>query len=206
MAFDAFLFFQSSDTNYLPKGETTDPQFGESNTEMVKNPAFEIKSFNFSVQNNVTIGSGSMGAGAGKAVFEKFKFQKTVDSGSPSLFNACAAGKHIDAAVLVLRKAGGVAPGKSQPCYLAFKFLFCYVDTVAWSGSTGDDVPTEDVSFAYGAMQILYRMQDAKGQLTTTFPAAWSQVTNTSLFRVSTLTGGIEGSAIVCPTGVPSSA
>src|SRR5690348_15278049 len=108
MAFDAFLFFQSSDKNYLPKGETTDPQFGKESLK--ENPAFEIKSFSFSVQNNVTIGSGSMGAGAGKAVFEKFKFQKTVDSGSPILFNACAAGKHLDAAVLVLRKAGGAAP------------------------------------------------------------------------------------------------
>ena len=200
MAFDAFLYFQSRDSNYNPKGESTDVQFG-----VAPYNGFEIKSFNFSAQNNVTIGSGTMGAGAGKAVFEKFKFQKTIDSGSPTLFNACAAGKHIDAAVLVLRKAGGASPSASQPCYLAFKFIFCYVDTVSWSGSSGDDVPTEDVSFAYGAMQIIYRTQDAQGQLTNSYMSSWSQVTNTEPFRVSSLTGGIEGSAIKVPSGVPTS-
>jgi type VI secretion system secreted protein Hcp len=158
MAFDSFLYFQSDDDNYLPKGETTDAQF-----QGYK--AFEIKSFSFSLKNNATITSQSMGAGAGRCEFDKFKFSKTIDSGSPKLFAACSMGKHIDAAVLVLRKAGGAAPDGFQPCYLVYKFLFCYVDNVSWSGSTGDDVPTEDVTFAFGAMQINYRMQNAQGQL-----------------------------------------
>ena len=199
MAFDAFLYFQSSNNNYLPKGESTDLQFGKAPYN-----AFEIKSFNFSVQNNVTIGSQSKGAGAGRCVLEKFKFQKSIDSGSATLFNACAAGKHIDAAVLVLRKAGGAAPSASQPCYLVFKFLFCYIDTVSWSGSSGDDIPTEDVSFAYGAMQINYRMQDAQGTiLPGNYISSWSQVTNTSMFMVNTASGAIQSSAIQVPEGVP---
>jgi type VI secretion system secreted protein Hcp len=200
MAFDSFLWFQSRDKNYLPKGETTDIQFQTYN-------AFEIKSFNFSVQNNVKIGSQSMGAGAGKCVLEKFKFQKSIDSGSAALFASCAAGKHLDAAVLVLRKAGGAAPTASQPCYLVFKFLFCYIDTVSWSGSSGDDIPAEDISFAYGSMQIIYRMQDAKGNLTESYINQWSQVSNKSKFEVSTTAdgGGIAGSDIKVPSGVPAS-
>jgi type VI secretion system secreted protein Hcp len=179
MAFDSFLYFQSGVDTYLPKGESADTQFSEFK-------AFEIKSFNFSLQNNVTISSQSMGAGAGKAVFEKFKFQKSIDRGSPTLFGACSAGKHIDAAVLVLRKAGGASADAFQPCYLVFKFLFCYIDTVSWSGSSGDDVPTEDVSFAYGALQINYKMQNAQGVLVgNPFQASWSQVNNRAVFSVN---------------------
>jgi type VI secretion system secreted protein Hcp len=199
MAFDAFLYFQSRDPNYLPKGESTDLQFGKAPYH-----AFEIKSFSFSAQNNVTIGSQAQGAGAGKAVLEKFKFQKSIDSGSTALFSACAAGKHIDAAVLVLRKAGGAAPSASQPCYLVYRFLFCYIDTVSWSGSSGDDVPTEDVSFAYGAMKIIYRQQDAQGgMLPGNYIGVWSQVNNTSQFAVNTSAGGVAASAIQVPEGVP---
>ena len=111
MAFDAFLYFQSTNPKLLPKGESTDSQF-------MPYYAFEIKSFNFSVQNNVTISSQSMGAGAGRGVFEKFKFQKTIDRGSPTLFGACVAGKHLDAAVLVLRKAGGASRAGGLPALL----------------------------------------------------------------------------------------
>src|SRR5271170_7751587 len=99
MAVDAFLYFQSRDTNFVPKGESTDAQFKPFS-------AFQLESFSFSLKNAVTIGSQSMGAGAGKAEFENFKFTKTIDSGSSVLFSACATGKHVDAAVLVLRKAG----------------------------------------------------------------------------------------------------
>jgi type VI secretion system secreted protein Hcp len=195
MAFDAFLYFQSGSDTYLPKGESTDIQFMKFN-------AFEIKSFSFSLQNNVTIGSGTKGAGAGRCVLEKFKFQKSIDRGSPVLFNACVAGKHIDAAVLVLRKAGGVSPGSSPPCYLVFKFLFCYVDTVSWSGSSGDDVPTEDVSFAYGAVQINYRVQSSQGTLVgTPFKGSWSQVANRAEFVVSSDSGGLTDDQIKLPAG-----
>jgi len=198
MAFDSFLYFQGasakSATSFVPQGETTDPQFSPYF-------AFEIKSFNFSAQNNVTIGSATQGAGAGKVVLEKFKFQKTIDSGSVTLFTACASGKHFPAAVLVLRKAGGVsAAGQSNPCYLVYKFLFCYIDTISWSGSSGDDVPTEDVSFAYGAMSIQYMMQSTTGQLTgTPYQHQWSQVMNKPVFAVTGAAGGISGAAIDCP-------
>jgi type VI secretion system secreted protein Hcp len=199
MAFDSFLYFQgkgASDT-FLPQGESTDEQFKGVH-------AFEIKSFSFSAQNNVTIGSQSQGAGAGRCVLEKFKFQKAIDRGSPVLFNACTAGKHFPAAVLVLRKAGGATSSQHQPCYLVFRFLFCYIDTISWSGSSGDDVPTEDVSFAYGAMQINYRKQDAEGKLWgQTMEGVWSQVNNRPEFAVSAA-GAISAGDISSklPTGV----
>jgi type VI secretion system secreted protein Hcp len=154
-----------------------------------------------SLQNNVTISSQSLGAGAGKAVFEKFKFQKSIDTGSATLFAACSTGKHIDAAVLVLRKAGGASADSFQPCYLVYKFLFCYIDSVSWSGSSGDDVPTEDVSFAYGAMQINYRTQSAQGTLIgNTYQGNWSQVNNRAEF-ICEQQGAITSTSIKVPAG-----
>jgi type VI secretion system secreted protein Hcp len=194
MAFDAFIYFQSSVDTFLPKGESTDAQF---------QPflAFEPKQFSFSVANNVKIGSQSQGAGAGKATFDKFKFSKSIDRGSPVLFAACSTGKHIDAAVLVLRKAGGASADAFQPCYLVYKFLFCYIDSVSWSGSSGDDVPSEDVTFAYGAMQINYRTQDATGKLVgNTYQGNWSQVNNRAEF-ICEQSGAAAPAAIKLPAG-----
>jgi type VI secretion system secreted protein Hcp len=199
MAFDSFLYFQQDkgSKDLVPEGESTDPQFASFK-------AFEIKSFGFGAANNVTISSQSRGAGAGKATFEKFKFSKSCDSGSPLLFTACAAGKHIDYAVLVLRKAGGATGGTFQPPYLIFIFNFVYIDTIAWSGSSGDDVPSEDVTFAYGAMQITYRKQDSTGKLIgSPYDGVWSAVLNRPHLAVVDGGGGTPPSL---PTGISAKA
>jgi type VI secretion system secreted protein Hcp len=197
MAFDAFLWFPSAATGatYTPKGETTDRGFAPMF-------AFEITSFGFSVKNNVKIGSGKMGAGAGKAEFEKFTFEKNIDTGSPNLFAACATGKHIPAAYLALRKAGGAAvAGGLQPVYLLYKFLLCYIDSVTWSGSSGDDIPKETVTFAYGAMQINYKMQSSTGGVgTTNYSTAWSQTNNRNKFEC---TAGASGTIADPASTVP---
>jgi type VI secretion system secreted protein Hcp len=201
MAFDAFLYFQDTSPTFIPQGESTDPVFGQTSTFK----AFQIENFGFGIKNNVTIGSGTTGGGAGKGEFEVFKFSKTVDSGSNNLFACCTTGRHIGAAVLMLRKAGGVDTSaddtKTQPCYLCFKFLFCYVDSVAWSGSTGDDVPKEDITFAYGSMQICYKKQLNDGTLDgTPRLAQWSQVQNVPELVVAT-GKGMVASDITVPAG-----
>jgi type VI secretion system secreted protein Hcp len=196
MAFDAFLWFQDTATTFLPAGESTDPVFGQGTPYK----AFQIDNFGFGVKNTVTIGSGTMGAGAGKCELNVFKFKKKVDSGSTNLFNCCTSGKHVAAAVLMLRKAGGVdtsAEGKSQPCYLCFKFMFCYINAVSWSGSSGDDEPTEDLSFAYGAMEISYKKQLTTGLLITTpIVTAYSQALNVAELTVAS---GFTAKDIVLP-------
>ena len=173
MAFDAFFYLPGSDV----EGETQD-------TEMSKQKAFEINSFGFGAENNVNIGSMSGGGGAGKATFKEFTISKTTDSGSCPLFINLCQGKHFDSGVIELRRSGG-ASGVSGVTFLKFTFFLLMVQDISWSGSTGDDVPTEDVIFQYGAMKIEYSKQDAKGKMSAAGKAEWSRVKNEMSTKVT---------------------
>ncbi len=154
------------------KGETQDTDH--------KN-ALEIKEFSFGVENATTIGSMSGGAGAGKAKFNEFSVKKAVDLASPILFKACGLGCHFPWLTLIIRKAGG-----TKLDYLVYSFAMVFVTKVEWSGGAGEDAPDEDVTFVYGALQILYIQQDSTGQPMTTSIMQWSQVTNQPDMTVAT--------------------
>jgi type VI secretion system secreted protein Hcp len=47
------------------------------------------------------------GGGAGKCTVNDLTFEHYIDRASPNLIQYCLTGKHIDNAVLVMRKAGG---------------------------------------------------------------------------------------------------
>src|SRR5262245_18972060 len=81
-AVDAFIWFESSGDGMLEvRGETKDDVYlGK------KSGAFEIKDFSFGVENSMTIGSATGGAGAGKIKFNEFTIKKTSDSASPAFF------------------------------------------------------------------------------------------------------------------------
>jgi len=56
------------------------------------------------------------------------------------------------------------------------------VSAINWSNG---DVPTEDITFEYGAIQINYTPQDSKGGLSgKPIVNQWSQITNTADFIV----------------------
>ena len=138
--------------------------------------AIEIRSFSFDVENPVTIGSATGGAGTGKLKLNPFVVTKAVDRLSSSLFTMEATGGHLGRMQLMLRKAGGTTPAKP---YLQFGFDMVWVSKIEWSGSEGDDTPQETVTFAYGGLGIGYYPQKADGTLDAAVRATWSQVTNT---------------------------
>src|SRR5579859_3365259 len=96
MAFDAFLTFEGSP---IPiQGESTDKSFPNS---------IELRSLSFSVENIVSVGSATGGAGAGKAKFNEIEITKLSDSSSPVLFKMLVMGQHFTSATITIRKAGG---------------------------------------------------------------------------------------------------
>ncbi|HET7275703.1 MAG TPA: type VI secretion system tube protein Hcp [Longimicrobiaceae bacterium] len=120
----------------------------------------EILSFSFGVSNPTTIGSASGGGGAGRASVSAFNLMKQSDAASPTLFQACASGKHFPKATVTLQKAGG---DKAVP-YLVYEFENCYIESIQWSGSTGgDDTPTESMSLAFGKVTITHTPQAVQG-------------------------------------------
>lgn len=170
MAFDCYMFFEEPGGGaVLPEGETTDKEFSSKK-------AFEIYSFSWGASNPVTIGSGSGGASSGKVSISSFNVMKKADKASPKLFQTCASGGHFGKATVVLRKSGQ-DKAKAGEGYQTYKFKKVFVESVQWSGSAGgDDVPTESVSFAFGAVEYEYKPQKADGSLGTAVTATWSVI------------------------------
>jgi len=139
--------------------------------------AVEIRDFSFGVENLATIGSATSGAGAGKMAFNEFSIAKSVDKLSRSLFQISSVGGHLARAQLYLRKTGGTTAGKP---YLAYGFETVFVSKIDWSGSLGEDEPSERVTFVYGALALGYYPQKADGTFDVPVKAAWSVVTNTA--------------------------
>jgi type VI secretion system secreted protein Hcp len=177
MAFDAFAYSVSHKGKLL--GETQDKDMSDKN-------AFEILSFELGAENNINIGSVTGGGAAGKAVFKEFTVTKKTDNSSTFLFNALCSGEHIDDLVIELRRAAGAnAGGKSGITFMKFDMRLVMVQDISWSGSDGDDVCEETVIFQFGAIQIHYFAQDAKGKMASSpKEAMWSRVKNNASLTV----------------------
>ncbi len=113
----------------------------------LEGPPIEV--FSWSWGATQTVDTTSVGGGAGKVQMQDFHFTKTVDKSSPSLFQACATGKHFPTATFTARKAG-----KGQQDYLVVKFTDLLVSSYQTGGSSGDTVPMESISFNYASVEI----------------------------------------------------
>ncbi|VXB38474.1 Protein hcp1 [Burkholderia sp. 8Y] len=129
---------------------------GESQDSAHKNE-IEVKSWGWEIsqQSNMHMGSGG---GAGKATVEDLAFVHLVDRASPNLMKYCLTGKHIDQAVLTVRKAGG------NPLeYLKITMSDVIVTRVAPSGSNTDNGITESVRLSFAKVKQEYVVQNAQG-------------------------------------------
>jgi type VI secretion system secreted protein Hcp len=174
MSFDAFLLVKDAGTaeKYKATGETQDPAF---------KGAFEISEFSFGGENTLNITSATGGAGAGKATFKEFTVKKQTDASSGKLLVLLGTGGHYKKVTLLLRKSGGAAAaGKSGAPYLLFAFGMVALKSIEWSGSSGDDVPTETVVFEYGELMVNYHPQKEDGSLGAGQPLGWSKLNNTA--------------------------
>jgi type VI secretion system secreted protein Hcp len=179
MATDMFLAFKT-DSGPSIKGEsqTTVTYKGVTYQDLL-----EPSSIAFGVSNPTTIGSTTGGAGAGKAKFDQFTITKKVDKASAAFFQYAAGGLHLPEVDLFMRKAGGTAG--AGVIYLVYRFGLVFVTAVAWSDSSGDDAPTEEVTLVFGSLQVAYTPQNTDGTLNTsdTQTASWSQVVNQATFQ-----------------------
>jgi type VI secretion system secreted protein Hcp len=156
MAFDTYL-----DLKGIP-GEATAEGFEKK---------IEIFSFSWGASAPVTIGSGTSGISASKVSISSFNIMKRTDVASTKLFEACCLGSHIDTMKVSMRKQTGVG---GQEAFLIYDFTEVLVESIQWSGSSGgDDTPTESVSFAFGKVQVEYKVQGKDGKLTAGTPVVW---------------------------------
>ncbi|MCY1349840.1 type VI secretion ATPase, ClpV1 family [compost metagenome] len=99
------------------------------------------------------------GGGAGKATVSDLSFEHFIDRASPNLMKYCLTGKHINEAVLVVRKAGG------NPLeYLKLTMTDVLVTKVAPKGSVDDEVRMrEKVALSFSKVKQEYVVQNAQG-------------------------------------------
>ena len=108
-------------------------------------------------------------AGVGRVQIQDLHFVKHLDKASPTLMLACATGKHIKQAVLTARKAG-----KAQLEFLVFKFSDVLVSSYQTGGSAhADDLPTDQISFNFGKIEMEYRPQNPDGSLDQPVKGGW---------------------------------
>jgi type VI secretion system secreted protein Hcp len=158
MAFDAYL-----ELDGIP-GESTAKGFEKK---------IEIYSFSWGASAPVSVGPGTGGMTASRVSISSFNVMKKTDVASPKLFLAACTGDHITKMTLSLRKQTGKG---GQDVYLKYVFEEVMVEAVQWSGSSsGDDTPTESVSFAFAKVTVEYKPQSVDGKLAAGTPVSWDQ-------------------------------
>jgi type VI secretion system secreted protein Hcp len=144
-------------------GESTDEQHQK---------WIEIESFSWGVSNPTTIGSGTGGGGAGRAVPGDFAVVMPFTAASPLIFKKCVSGEQYSTVLLSLRKTGS----QTSQDYLKYEFGTVFTTKIEWSSS--DDGPEEQVTFVYGTINVQYQPQRPDGTLGEVTQAAWDFTRN----------------------------
>lgn len=138
----------------------------------------EVLDWQWGIKNNISLGSASGGAGAGKADFSSLLITRFVDSASPTLMNYAATARHIDELVLTgdLPNAAGVP----QTRYVLTMTL-ALVASVDLAAAAGSAIPTEELVIEFGAVKVEYfaLSPDGKPSPVPTSTFQWNRVTNT---------------------------
>src|SRR5687767_9082264 len=147
------------------KGESKDSQHKD---------WIEIESFSWGATQLGTSSHGS-GAGGGKVSMNDFHFVMKSNSASPFLFLYCANGKHITGDTkLVCRKAGG-----KQEKFLEVVFNDVLISSYQTGGSSGGEIPMDQISLNYSKITIDYLVQDNQGKTQSAGKKHWDMKTNT---------------------------
>jgi type VI secretion system secreted protein Hcp len=143
---------------------------GESQDDKHKDE-IEVMSFTFGSSN---FGSRAIagGGGSGKATFQDFHFVMSTNKASPQVFLSCVSGKHIDSAVLSVRKAGG-----DQQDYLQYKLSDVLVSSFQTGGVTTGG-PTDQFSLNFAKVETDYTPQDSTGKLLEPVSMNWDLLQN----------------------------
>ena len=130
---------------------------GESADSAHKNE-IEVLEWSWQISQESAMHTGS-GGGAGKAKVDDLEFVHSVDRASPNLMKFCLTGKHLDKAVLTMRKAGG------NPLeYLKLSMTDVIVTLVRPGGSSSENSRSrETVRLSFARVEQEYTVQNQQG-------------------------------------------
>ncbi len=112
---------------------------------------FEVQDYSFDVEQTLSIGSQSSGAGAGKVTFNPFTITTRPGTQTAALFRAMGDGSVFPSAELIV-------PGPRGQVRLDVKFRTIAPKSLREyaGGGGGSGFPAEDVSFVYGALELAH--------------------------------------------------
>ncbi len=140
---------------------------GESNDNKYKDQ-IEVLSFSWGAHQQSSMSSGG-GGGAGKASVNELSITHMVDRASPNLLLYLMGGKHIDQAILTVRKAGGTPLD-----YFKITMKHLIISSVQHGGSNGGDGLTEVVNLSFSEFKMEYQPQGKDGKAVGgVITAAW---------------------------------
>jgi type VI secretion system secreted protein Hcp len=122
--------------------------------------AIEIESWSWGATQGASAHGAGGGGGAGKVVMQDFHFTMKTGKASPQLFLLCATGQHIKQATLTARKAGG-----TQETFLTVKLSDVLISSYQTGASSGDVVPTDQVSLNFTKIEYAVRPVMPDGSL-----------------------------------------
>jgi type VI secretion system secreted protein Hcp len=130
--------------------------------------AIEVQSFSWGASNAGGHSTGG-GGGAGKVSFQDLHFTTGVNKASPDIMLACANGKHIKKAVLIVRKQG-----EKQQVYYKLTMEDLLVSSYQSGGHDGgDSVPTDQFSLNFTKITFDYAPQKPDGSLDAYATTGW---------------------------------
>ncbi|BBE10055.1 MAG: type VI secretion system secreted protein Hcp [Glomeribacter sp. 1016415] len=118
----------------------------------------EVLSWSWGANQSATFHEGT-GGGSGKGSIKNLSIAKYMDQSSPTLFQLCVSGQHIESAQLTVRKAGGKSPLE----YFKLKLKKVLISSYATGGSGGMDRITENISLNFAEVEAVYQPQDTTG-------------------------------------------
>jgi len=148
---------------------------GEATDDSHKNE-IALLSCSMGVSQQASFGSGTTGGGTAKCHFSDISCTSYVSKASPELYLACASGKHIASATIVLRKAGGDAPVE----YMKYELEPVFVSSYSISDSTGSSENTmESYTLNFEQCKVTYTPQaSAAGTGEGPVVQGWNIATN----------------------------
>jgi type VI secretion system secreted protein Hcp len=118
----------------------------------------EVESFSWGVSNPASFAIGK-GGQATQAHVAAISIQKRCDKASVAMFKACTTGKHIPKGIISCMKLDG----DTRVEYLKIDLTDIMVEGLSWSGSGGEHLIHESVSFVFAEFKQEYKLQQDKG-------------------------------------------
>ena len=117
------------------------------------------------------------GGGGGKVSVNDLSITKWIDKSSPTLMQACCAGKHFPSAALMCRRAG-----KKPVPLIKIEMEEVMVSSVATGHAERDDRPTENITLNFAKFKVTYTPTKPDGSAAAPIgPMGWDISANTKL-------------------------